>query len=305
MNSNYDNKHSQEIDLRFLWQKIIKFMDGIGFMIFKLFRFFFKNIILFIVLIIIGVVAGYFLDVNKNQVYRYQVIVIPNFDSSTYLYKKIATLNSNEYENIIGAEIEPVVDVLAFISDKWDNLKIAEFMNSNNLNIHVHKPGGQAEKIYKYHLITILTNKIDVDGSIIDKFLNQLNQEPYFLNRQKIETQNLDLKIKEYEISVKDINALFEKLGKTEYASGNNVNIENHAQTNELLNHKNNIVDRINKAKVNKIEQEKIIYEVTRFSDTQSKTLSNMIFIPLVLIFLFIGGMFVKRIYNRYVLTSL
>lgn len=305
MNSNYDNKHSQEIDLRFLWQKIIKFMDGIGFMIFKLFRFFFKNIILFIVLIIIGVVAGYFLDVNKNQVYRYQIIVIPNFDSSTYLYKKIATLNSNEYENIIGAEIEPVVDVLAFISDKWDNLKIAEFMNSNNLNIHVHKPGGQAEKIYKYHLITILTNKIDVDGSIIDKFLNQLNQEPYFLNRQKIETQNLDLKIKEYEISVKDINALFEKLGKTEYASGNNVNIENHAQTNELLNHKNNIVDRINKAKVNKIEQEKIIYEVTRFSDIQSKTLSNMIFIPLVLIFLFIGGMFVKRIYNRYVLTSL
>ncbi len=305
MNSNYDNKHSQEIDLRFLWQKIIKFMDGIGFMIFKLSRFFLKNIILFIVLFIIGVVAGYFLDVNKNEIYRHQIIVIPNFDSSTYLYKKIATLNSDEYENIIGAEIEPVIDVFAFISDKWDNLKIAEFMNSNNLNIHEYKAGGQAEKIYKYHLLTIFTNKKDVDGSIIDEFLNELNQEPYFLDRQKIETQNLDLKIKEYEISVKDINALFEKLGKTEYASGNNVNIENHAQTNELLNHKNSIVDRINKAKVNKIEQEKVIYEVTRFSDIQSKPLSNMIFIPLMLIFLFIGGMFVKRMYKRYILTSL
>lgn len=275
-------------------------MDKMGFLMFKLLRFFLKNILFFIVLIILGVVIGYFLDSKRQETHKYQVVVIPNFDSSTYLYKKINTLKSNEFDNIVAAEIEPVIDISAFISDRWDNLKIAEFMNSNNLNIHEHKPGGQAEKIYKYHLLTIYTDQTDTDGSIINNFLNKLNQEPYFLERQKIENHNLEQKIKEYEASIRDINAIFEKLGKTELASAKDVNIENHAQTNDLLNNKSSIIDRINKSKINRIEQEKVIYEVSRFSDIQSKSISNMIFIPVILVFLFLIFSFFRRMYQRY-----
>jgi len=275
-------------------------MDSMGFIMFKLLRFFLKNIIFFIILVILGVVIGYFLDGKKQETHKYQVVVIPNFDSSTYLYKKINTLKSNEFDNIVAAEIEPVIDVSAFISDRWDNLKIAEFMNSNNLNIHEHKPGGQAEKIYKYHLLTIYTDQTDSDGAIVSNFLDKLNQEPYFLERQKIENLNLEQKIEEYENSVKSINAIFEKLGQTELTSAYDVNIENHAQTNDLLNNKSGIIDRINKSKINRIEQEKIIYEVTRFSDIQSKSISNMIVIPIILIFLFIVFSFIRKTYKRY-----
>ncbi|SRR5690554_146046 len=300
MSSNYNTTNSQEITLNFVWQKLIKLMDKMGFLMFKLLRFFLKNILFFIVLIILGVVIGYFLDSKRQETHKYQVVVIPNFDSSTYLYKKINTLKSNEFDNIVAAEIEPVIDISAFISDRWDNLKIAEFMNSNNLNIHEHKPGGQAEKIYKYHLLTIYTDQTDTDGSIINNFLNKLNQEPYFLERQKIENHNLEQKIKEYEASIRDINAIFEKLGKTELASAKDVNIENHAQTNDLLNNKSSIIDRINKSKINRIEQEKVIYEVSRFSDIQSKSISNMIFIPVILVFLFLIFSFFRRMYQRY-----
>lgn len=300
MSSNYNTTNSQEITLNFVWQKLIKLMDKMGFLMFKLLRFFLKNILFFIVLIILGVVIGYFLDSKRQETHKYQAVVIPNFDSSTYLYKKINTLKSNEFDNIVAAEIEPVIDISAFISDRWDNLKIAEFMNSNNLNIHEHKPGGQAEKIYKYHLLTIYTDQTDTDGSIINNFLNKLNQEPYFLERQKIENHNLEQKIKEYEASIRDINAIFEKLGKTELASAKDVNIENHAQTNDLLNNKSSIIDRINKSKINRIEQEKVIYEVSRFSDIQSKSISNMIFIPVILVFLFLIFSFFRRMYQRY-----
>lgn len=300
MSSNYNTTNSQEITLNFVWQKLIKLMDKMGFLMFKLLRFFLKNILFFIVLIILGVVIGYFLDSKRQETHKYQVVVIPNFDSSTYLYKKINTLKSNDFDNIVAAEIEPVIDISAFISDRWDNLKIAEFMNSNNLNIHEHKPGGQAEKIYKYHLLTIYTDQTDTDGSIINNFLNKLNQEPYFLERQKIENHNLEQKIKEYEASIRDINAIFEKLGKTELASAKDVNIENHAQTNDLLNNKSSIIDRINKSKINRIEQEKVIYEVSRFSDIQSKSISNMIFIPVILVFLFLIFSFFRRMYQRY-----
>src|SRR5690606_13133029 len=180
MNTNNQN-NSQEIDLARLYNNIT---SSIALKIYNLMQFFLKNIIYIIILFVVGAAIGFYIDKQKNKLYEHQVILALNFDSSSYLYNKIQNLDKEEFPEITSARIEPIIDVVTFIQAKWDNIKIAEYLSENNISIHKYKKGEQTEKIYRYHLLTLNSEDKDVNGSIINGFLEKLNQEPYFLNRK-------------------------------------------------------------------------------------------------------------------------
>ncbi len=296
MNTNNHN-NSQEIDLAKLYNNIT---SSIALKIYNLMQFFLKNIIYIIILFVIGAGIGFYLDKQKNKLYEHQVILALNFDSSAFLYNKIENLNTEEFPEIASAKIEPIIDVVSFIHSKWDNIRIAEFLSENNINIHKYKKGEQTEKIYRYHLVTLKSKKEDINGSVINSFLDKLNQEPYFMNRKIIENQNIAMKIAEYEKSINDLNKIFEKLGTELASSGNGIKIETQTQANDLLNNKQNIVEKLSELKIIQSEQSKVFYDLTRITNIQSNSILFTVLVPILLLFLlfFFNGL--RFIYIKY-----
>jgi len=84
------NSQDQEIDLGLVAKGIKDFFNGIINSFFDFIFFLKKKILLVISLFVIGLVLGYFLD-NKGS-YTQDILVIPNFGSNEYLYKKIYNL---------------------------------------------------------------------------------------------------------------------------------------------------------------------------------------------------------------------
>src|SRR5690606_26954394 len=125
-------------------------------------------------------VAGYFLDKKYGERYKHEVIVVPNFNSTSYLYGKIENAEFKD-QPITKVEIEPIVDVYQFINSSYNNLEIAKYLSENNLQLTKYEIGSDVEKFYKYHLMTVYTNEKDTNGAIVKNFLSKLNQEEYFL----------------------------------------------------------------------------------------------------------------------------
>lgn len=300
MSSNYNTTNSQEIDLRFLWQKFLAMLDSLGLLFFRLVRFLIKNVYIVISLAVIGLVLGYLLDRKNNTTYKHQVILALNFDSSSFLYSKIKNIKESEFPDVKSVHIEPIINVYEFISDKWDNLKIAEFLGENNIRIHKHKEGDQVEKIYKYHTLTLTSEKKDIEGSVIDKFLDDINKEPYFVNRKNIENENINTQIREYEQSIQDLNNIFKNLGDNSRIESSGIKIETQSQTNDLLDNKQNLINKVNKLKVLQLEQQKVFYDLTRITNIKVDSNLYTLMLPLVFITFFIAFAILKKLYRRY-----
>lgn len=300
MSSNYNTTNSQEIDLRFLWQKFLAMLDSLGLLFFRLVRFLIKNVYIVISLAVIGLVLGYLLDRKNNTTYKHQVILALNFDSSSFLYSKIKNIKESEFPDVKSVHIEPIINVYEFISDKWDNLKIAEFLGENNIRIHKHKEGDQVEKIYKYHTLTLTSEKKDIEGSVIDKFLDDINKEPYFVNRKNIENENIKTQIREYEQSIQDLNNIFKNLGDSSRIESSGIKIETQSQTNDLLDNKQNLINKVNKLKVLQLEQQKVFYDLTRITNIKVDSNLYTLMLPLVFIAFFIAFAILKKLYRRY-----
>src|SRR5690606_21137755 len=115
VDSSSKKTQDQEIDMYFLWKKLKELTDSLGYMFVKLLHFLKKNAFVLLGLILIGAVIGYFLDVRKGEVYKHDVILIPNFDSQSYLYEKMKNIALEEDSVIVGVEITPIIDVYMFL----------------------------------------------------------------------------------------------------------------------------------------------------------------------------------------------
>ena len=79
---------NQEIDLSQISKKISKGFQNLGGFIFNCIHFFIKNAVIVILLFIIGAGLGFYLDKTQKS-YNHEIIVIPNFGSTDYLYGKV------------------------------------------------------------------------------------------------------------------------------------------------------------------------------------------------------------------------
>src|SRR5690606_12285595 len=214
-----NNQGSQEIDLSYLSKKTVSFFDGLGYSLYKFCRFLWKNIIILAILIVVGAVAGYFLDKKYGERYKHEVIVVPNFNSTSYLYGKIKNSKFTEGP-ITKVEIEPIVDIYQFINEGYNNLEIAKYLSENNLQLTKYEEDSDVEKFYKYHLMTVYTNEEDPNAKIVKDFINELNRDEYFLALQKIEQKNLEREIEEYDSTIREVNKIFAKLGSPSEKTG-------------------------------------------------------------------------------------
>lgn len=295
----------QVIDLSQISRKINQGFQNIGTFIFNCIQFFFKNAIIIILLFFVGIGLGYYLDTNQKS-YKHEIIVIPNFGSTDYLYGKVELINSKIKERdtlflkslglkypkrISKLTIEPIIDPYKFIRDREENFDLLKLMAEDGSIDKVLKDK-ITSKNYMYHSITFSTKGKATDENTIQPLLQSLNDNAYFKVIQKNAIENVKVKMQYNEQTLSQINEVLNSFSSEvskSPKSGNLVYYNENTQLDEVLLAKYNLVTEQGNRRIELVNYENIIKDISVISNIENPSSSKLIF-PLLLIFLFICG---------------
>lgn len=291
---------NQEIDLSQISRKI-----GRGFQsfLFNTIRFFIKNAIIILILFVLGIGIGYLLDHNQKS-YDHEIIVIPNFNSADYLYSKIELINSKikqgdtlflqslglKYpKNISKLKIEPIVDPYNFIRNSEENFDLIKLMSEDGSIDKVLKDR-ITSKNYMYHIITFSTKGKITTANTIDPLLSSFNNSPYYNVVQQKIIENVKQKMQYNEQTLGQINALLDRFSDNKGTSNVNLVYYNeNTQIEEVLQTKNNLIIEQGNRRLELVNYEKIVKDVSSITNIEKPTSGKFIF-SLLLVALYIIG---------------
>lgn len=295
----------EEIDLAYIIRKIKNLFFFIGKSIFRFIQFLFKNALILGSLILIGCVSGYFMDQNKPTIYKTEIIVTPNFNSTDYLYGRIKNIQDYivlhpSLKNVTSAEIKPIPNVYEFLADNYRNLEFARFLTENKIDLMKVTEGSEAEKIYRYHVLTVYSK--EKTDTTVNELLRLLNSDTYFLERQKIEHKNKLSKRALSEKTILNIDRIFEKMGNSdnEIFNSKEFKIQSYSDLNNLLETKERLLKEINKIDIELMEQTKIIYDSSRLTEKNDRQNHYLILFPIILIAGFFSFIIARNFYLFY-----
>ena len=305
------NSQDQEIDLGQFFSKIgALFQKGID-SIFDLFLFIKKKFLLLTVLLIIGIVAGYFLD-KLNDSYSHEVIVIPNFGSTDYLYSKVGLLDSKKKENdtvylkeigiknpskINSFKIEPIIDVYKFIenqnNDKANlNFELIRLMAEDG-DLETILKDGLTSKNYPYHIVSFSTINQTTEEETVQPILAFLNSSNYYNTIQKEYINNIQLKMIANDSTISQINELLNDFAKTSSNDQKNdklVYYNENNQLNEIIKTKDVLVSEQGAHKINMINNDatiKVVSSTINIKNTKGVNGKMKFIVPFLFLFLF------------------
>ena len=228
MDTNNTNQNTQEIDLGAMAGSIGKSIKKVFDALFGVFTFFWKYKFLSALLFVLGFVGGFFLDV-KPATYEHVAIVVPNFKSVDDVYAKVTLIESKildqdtDFFKAIGIEepklvrdikIEAIVDPFRFVEYNKDRFEMIKLM-ADDSNVNSVIQNDVTTRNYINHKLTIHTREKIESREIIDKILLFLNSNPYFAHLQKIQIDNSEKRLFEYDTTLKHIDNILAAFGKS------------------------------------------------------------------------------------------
>ncbi|WP_313579279.1 hypothetical protein [Chishuiella sp.] len=303
---------NQEIDLIYLLKKIKSMFDSLGFFIFKSIRFFIKNIFIFIGLIILGLLISVVLEKTLQKSFRSDIVVVPNFNSTEYLYsisknyKNLTTKNDKEKKllnNIIRIEVTPILDINSYFNNS-KNRDFFKTLSESGVKFEDFIKKEEFKNFNTSFLITISTTDEKYSKESIDFLLNKLNNSSYYLKKQKIEIDNLKENRIQLTKSIEQINLILNNLGSNNFDNTKGqLNVNTYQSLNDVINLKSQYVDDILMIDNKLITSSKIIFpiDITYNKEFKEKLYYNTkIIYPLILVSIFIIFNLFKRFYNKY-----
>ncbi len=303
------NHTSDEIDLGVLLQKIKDFFKWIIRGIYTVFLFYKKFAILLLILIVVGFVAGYFMDSSGSKTFKNEVIVVPNFGSVDYLYTSIQELEAKRQIGDIsffkemgidsvnyfsGIDIEPIVDIYSFLGENRTNLEAFKALKGDASTVGAM----ETAKNYKFHRITIYTKTRKNSSKVVSKILEFLNDNDYYNTVKNSLSQNLLSRIETNKNAVQYINDILKAQGnaKPEGLSpeDNLFFFRSEPQIGSmggLVNSQQELFEEIDKLTVKATDADKVIKDVSVKINIPKKgiTSSKKWLFPLVLFIAFSG----------------
>jgi hypothetical protein len=297
------NSQDQEIDLGQIGKGINNFFQGVINSIFDFIFFLKKKIIIVGSLFVIGVVLGYFLD--KNSSYTQDILVIPNFESNEYLYKKIDFLNSRIIEkdtafftsigvsnsdNINKIEIKAVNGVFQFVNQGDENKQNFELIKlmAEDGNIEEIVKSDATSRNYYLHNITFKTSEKITQKDVIDPILKYLQDNNFYKTQQKIYQNNIDNKIKFNDSLIVQIDKLILNLSNNK---GGNISFSEEKGISELINKKDLLIKETQNLFLNQSLFEEIIKtQNVSINNLNTKGLNHKmkLFLPILFIILYV-----------------
>jgi len=294
------NSQELELDLGQIGAGIKKLLNSGLNSIFDLIFFIKKKIIIFVILLIFGIVLGFYFD--RKAIYIQDITVIPNFESNEYLYKKIEFLNSRiiekddqffksigvvNYSKIAKIEIKAINGIFNFVNkqNSEQNFELIKLMVEDGKIDEIIKNEITSKNFY-FHNIIFKTKGNIKQNEIIDPILKYLQKNSYYKKQKEIITKNFIEKIKFNDSLIHQIDGLIFKLTSNNL-SVSNISISDENGISELINKKDELIKESQNIKVKLHEFEDII-KVENISLNNVDNIGTNNKMKLILPFLFI-----------------
>lgn len=313
---NFSKHPSEEVDLGYLFGKIGGFFRKCIKAFFLVIAFFIKYLIIILVLILIGFGLGYYVENYSKENYINEVIVIPNFESTDYLYAKVDALNAKislkdeaylsemigpHFKDVEVVKIEPIIDVYRFVSKSRENIEIFKSL-SENQDMKEFLKESITSKNYKYHRITFDINGQD-SKEIIEAVLKSFNENPHFDNYQKVAQKNTAVQILENTETVAEIDSILKSMAFVpSEKTGASVLINSSGELYDFLKRKQELLNERLELQKKQIDQSEIVKQVSasyNIVDTEAIRISKKILYPFLLVLLFCGVFFALYSYRK------
>jgi hypothetical protein len=317
-NSPQINPNDQEIDLGQLSKKIGNKIQSFIDWLFDGILFVRKNIMVIGILFVLGAGLGFYLD-KKTKVYDHEVIVTPNFGSTDYLYSKVNLISAKIKEGdtvflkqigiknpkkFVKIEVEPIPDIYRFIGGNEQNFEMIKLLaEDGDLKKIVEE--NLTSKNYAYHMITYITNDKTSEAKTLEPLLNYLNDSDYYKGIQKEHLNNINVKIKENDSIISQINGVMNQFSK---AVGSNqksdklVYYNDNTQLNEVLKTKEALINEQGGKRIELITSDRIIKDnshILNIKNTKATNGKMKFVLPVLLIALFVMFGLFKGFYRR------
>lgn len=308
---------NDEIEMSVFINGIKRFFVGLLKLIFQALSFYKKYIIVVLILVIGGGIGGYYMDNNNLKNYRNEVIVIPNFESTEYLYDAVEMVNSKiknkdaafftkikieGYLSLREITIKPVTDVYDMVKQQKSNLDVFKIMTEKG-----DMPKVLADlttgRHFKFHKISIFEKGSSYGNKNIKALLDFLNDNAYYNNYGKALRESLNKKIEKNNEMIAQIDSLLSSYSKSKIgASGESkISINQNTQINDLVLTKESLIMDIRKIQLELIDNQNVIQEVCTVNDIiEERILSNKTMsLPFLLLMAFSGVFFLRYLFNK------
>ncbi len=312
----------QEIDLTSISKGIGNAFEGLGNFFFRLARFIVKNIFIVILLIIIGAVLGWYLD--RGKIYDHQMIVIPNFNSTDYLYSRIELLDAKIEErdtvffksigvskpkNLLDIKIQPIVDIYRFVNTNELNYRVLElFAEDGDLNQIVED--NATSKNYGFHMISFTTKGKATEKGLVEPLLKFLNSNEFYSKLQQKYIENMRRKMQTNDTLIAQIDAILRSIaesGKGNAGGGTMVYNSQQSQLNDVIRTKDELIEEQAKFRSEFISTDKIIKPNSiSLNMIRDKGLAGKMkfIVPILLIFSFMVFYVIRKSYLKRAATA-
>jgi hypothetical protein len=301
------NREDQEIDLAAVGRGIRRSAGNVNRFLYRCIRFFLKNALWILLVLVLGGALGFFMDRSGERVYRNQIIASPNFGSVDYLYAKVGLLKSkikerdtlflkkigiSDPKSIIDIDISPIVDIFKFVSMGTEqNYRLLELMaQDGDMKKIIVDP--TTSKNYPYHLISFSTKGMTTSEATTIPIMRYLNNSPFYQKVQRQYVENVQAKIKADDIIIAQIDNLLSGLAK-EGDGKSQVYINQNTQLNDVIKTKDELLKEQGQYKLELIGQDRVIKDNNITLNVKDDSVSNgnmKLAMPLVFLLLYLLG---------------
>lgn len=317
------NFDDQEIDLTMVSNKVSGFFQSINRSIFLMIQFVLKHKLIIGFLLIFGIGIGLYLD-KTQKIYRNELIVRPNFESTDYVYSKVELLKSKIKENdtlflksigiqnpskLISIEITPIIDIYKFISststkDNDQNFQLLKLLAEDG-DMKTIVTEKATSKNYTFHKITFITRKLTNRKETIDPILKYLENSVYYSNLKNVYTKSNYIKLNRYNEIIAQIDAVLNNFSNEKKSTSNNNNLvyyNENTQLNDVIQTKNYLISEIGRIQYDLQISDKIVKEnstTLNILDTKSIKGKLKYILPLLFIFMYVSFYFFVNFYKK------
>lgn len=319
MSATPQNTDNQELDLSQISRKIGGFFESISNSLFRGILFLKRNIVWVGILFIAGAGLGFYLD-KSIKIYDNQMIVMPNFGSTDYMYSKIELINSKIKEGdtvflketvglknpkkLKGIEVSPIIDVYKFVENKTQNFDLIRLMSEDG-DIKKVINESITSKNYPYHLIKFSTLDLASNEGTVKPILDYLNDSNYYKLIQKEYVNNVKIKMVENDSIIGQINGFLNTFNTTVNGSQKSdklVYYNENSQLDEVIKTKDVLVNEQGRHRLDLVSLDKIIKENSVTLNVKNTKMINgkmKLFLPVLFIFLFVVVNYFRSYYKR------